>query len=104
MTLIKCPECGHKVPEHAISCPKCGCLLARERRGDDEPPEAKDPGLRGLSLFLWFLLFLAIPFAAVILSSSLYYAWREKYPKCAGQINMLGFVVFGIHCVAAFAL
>ena len=24
MALQKCPECGHKISEHADSCPRCG--------------------------------------------------------------------------------
>lgn len=28
MALIKCPECGHEVSEHAESCPKCAYPIA----------------------------------------------------------------------------
>lgn len=27
MALIKCPECGHNVSEHANFCPSCGCTI-----------------------------------------------------------------------------
>lgn len=27
MALLKCPECGHKVSEHAFFCPQCGCRI-----------------------------------------------------------------------------
>ena len=25
MSMIKCPECGKEISEHAESCPNCGC-------------------------------------------------------------------------------
>ena len=31
MSLIECAECGNKVSENAISCPKCGNPLKTER-------------------------------------------------------------------------
>ena len=27
MALLKCPECGHDVSEHALHCPNCGCII-----------------------------------------------------------------------------
>lgn len=28
MALIKCPECGAEISNHAVHCPKCGCPIA----------------------------------------------------------------------------
>ena len=30
MTLIKCPECGHKISNQCESCPKCGYELNKK--------------------------------------------------------------------------
>lgn len=34
MALIKCPECGKEISNAAFSCPNCGYIIPRERRGE----------------------------------------------------------------------
>ena len=33
MALIECPECGKEISNAAFSCPNCGYIIPRERRG-----------------------------------------------------------------------
>jgi len=33
MALIACKECGNKVSEQALKCPKCGVQLRKPKRG-----------------------------------------------------------------------
>lgn len=62
------------------------------------PRERPGPaGLNGGQLAGLGLLFAAIPAVNVIVSSVLYYLWRDVHPRQARQINLLGFAVFGLH-------
>ena len=36
MALIKCPECGKEISDHAISCPNCGYVLPKSSKTKDE--------------------------------------------------------------------
>lgn len=36
MALIKCPQCGKQVSEHALACPKCGLQLSRFAEFNEE--------------------------------------------------------------------
>jgi hypothetical protein len=69
---------------------------------DDRPRggrEGRTPD-KGMSTNEWVafpILFLAVPMVNVILSSTLYYVWKDNHPRKATQINLLGFAVFGIH-------
>ncbi len=47
--------------------------------------------------WLYGILFVLIPAANVFISSILYYVWKSERPKKAGQINMLGFLIFLFH-------
>lgn len=66
-------------------------MSTRERQ-----PEWEE-GLTGTQYLLFTLLFLVIPFACVLVSSVLYYCWKEQNPRKANQINVLGFIIFGVN-------
>jgi hypothetical protein len=87
-------------------CPRCGTQLSASRRKPRRTDDERDPfnqptddGLSAGAVIGYLLLFLPIPAVNVIVSSVLHYSWRTAYPKCAKQINTLGFIVFGIHIV-----
>src|SRR5208282_3157517 len=70
------------------------CALADRIRHSEALPQSFDPAPAqtrpGLSLKsrIWFgLLFFIIPYACVLVSSTLYYAWRKEKPAQARQIN-----------------
>jgi hypothetical protein len=46
--------------------------------------------------------FMLIPYACVLVSSTLYYVWRKERPKKAKQINLLGFAVFAVQLLVYF--
>ncbi|MCC6682855.1 MAG: hypothetical protein IT445_18310 [Phycisphaeraceae bacterium] len=48
------------------------------------------------------LLFLLVPYACVLISSTLYYVWRQEHPRKAQQINRLGLIVFGAQFLLMF--
>jgi hypothetical protein len=50
-----------------------------------------------VELLLFGGLFLFVPIVNVIVSSVLYYVWRRERPSKATQVNVLGFVLFGLH-------
>ena len=58
-----------------------------------------DDGLSGLEWTLYSILFLFSGCLCVIVSSVLYYVWRDRRPTRAGQINKLGFIICGINIV-----
>ena len=110
MALIPCPECNRQISDKAAVCPQCGHPITaapqnetRQGTHSEALPQSFDPAPAqtrpGLSLKgrIWFgLLFFIIPYACVLVSSTLYYAWRKEKPAQARQINILGFVVFGL--------
>lgn len=52
-----------------------------------------------LSTTEWLLygaLFVILPILNILVSSMLYYRWRYTTPNRAGQINKLGWAIFGI--------
>lgn len=110
MALITCAECGGKVSDHAKACPHCGCVVVipanaqapsqpghLQTRPRDLPAPPDNDGLSTKQYVLFTAAFLIIPFACVLVSSALYYAWRANTPKKAKQINRLGFIVLGIN-------
>jgi DNA-directed RNA polymerase subunit RPC12/RpoP len=93
MIIFKCPECREEmeIPERMVGsevrCVECGerVLVPAPRR------------LTGSEWLLFALLFFFIPAANVLVSSILYYVWKSDHPERARQINLLGFLIFGLH-------
>jgi len=42
MSLIKCPDCGNDVSDHAATCPKCGYPIKRDPGVDPTPAAVND--------------------------------------------------------------
>lgn len=42
MALIKCPECGNDVSTEAVSCPKCGCPI-KKQKNESKPQQETQP-------------------------------------------------------------
>jgi hypothetical protein len=107
MIRFECPECDEKMEVNRrmagrqVRC--VGCQRMVEVPNDDDDKDRpisikkKDVGLSGGEYALYTLLFLFIPCANVLVSSILYYVWRAKTPRRANQINMLGFMIFGLN-------
>ncbi|MBI2807356.1 MAG: hypothetical protein HYX68_20430 [Planctomycetes bacterium] len=110
MIEFDCPKCGEpmEVKEHKagerVRCVECDRLVRVPDRYNDRPiPRGRAPrdqGLTGNEWLLYGLLCLFVPGVNVIFTSVLYYTWQRDQPTRAGQINMLGFGVFGIHVAA----
>ena len=78
----RCPICNKTISVFAETCPGCGHVLP------DIPPV--------LIVMLWVAGF-AVPFGMifiVILTSVLYYLWKNKYPRNAAKINRCGWSIF----------
>jgi hypothetical protein len=39
MALIKCKQCGNLISDKAVRCPKCGCLITKEKPVTQESPQ-----------------------------------------------------------------
>jgi hypothetical protein len=102
MIVFRCPICDVllEIKDHMagkeVDCIECGetievplCTPQRYR--------GRLEGLSPTEWTLYTLLFVFVPCVNVILSSVLYYTWRNSQPRRATQINLLGFVVFGFH-------
>ena len=46
MGLIKCPDCGAMISEHAVACPTCGCP-AEYFNANPQPADYPDNGYDG---------------------------------------------------------
>jgi endogenous inhibitor of DNA gyrase (YacG/DUF329 family) len=64
MSLIKCPECGNKISEHAESCPSCGRPMRMSRKGNAFDPFHDPIHFLGLLIAIGFVI--AMICAAVI--------------------------------------
>ncbi|MPN27040.1 hypothetical protein SDC9_174467 [bioreactor metagenome] len=83
--LMFCRDCGKQISRNAAACPNCG---ARYGCGEDKLS-------CGIILILWLLLLL--PFGGllvVIVSSALYYTWKNTFPNKAKAVNRMGWLVF----------
>ncbi len=79
-----------------VECVECGI---RVRVPDGDSPVGGDDGLPAQEAVLFGLLFFLIPVANAVVSSVLYYTWRAQYPRRANQINLMGFLIFGLHVI-----
>jgi DNA-directed RNA polymerase subunit RPC12/RpoP len=109
MITFKCPECGEKMEVSdrkagmEIECLECGEMVevpgkVRKRKSGSGSMNSF-VGKNRLTLqeyLLYGAVFVAVPMANVLISSLLYYMWREKEPTKAFQINQLGFVILGL--------
>jgi hypothetical protein len=106
---FKCPECGEpmeigdRMAGQQVRCVGCDEWVdvpqrrARRRRVSPDRMLDDDEGLSGGHWALFGVLFAVVPIVNVIVSSVLYYAWRSTKPRSANQINLLGFLIFGLH-------
>ena len=67
----------------------------RAARNHDSTNQKSD-GLSPKAYVVFSLCFFVIPGVCVLVSSVLYYWWKESKPRQATQINALGFVIVGI--------
>jgi hypothetical protein len=105
MIVFRCPECREemeipvRMAGRFVSCVECGQRVRVPQEGGRRRPD-DDEGLTGSERLGYTLLFLFVPCVNVIASSVLYYVWRPTRPRAAGQINLLGFLIFAFHVVA----
>jgi hypothetical protein len=114
MIKFACPECGEKMEigermaGREVRCVGCDEWIdvpqhgARRVRSADLVDE--NDGLSGTQYALFGLLFAMIPMVNVVVSSVLYYVWRSTRPRAANQINLLGFLIFGVHILLGILL
>lgn len=65
---------------------------------------ADDEGLSGGEWASYSVLFAFIPAVNVVVSSVLYYVWRDSRPAASRQVNLLGFLMFAIHVLLGISL
>jgi predicted RNA-binding Zn-ribbon protein involved in translation (DUF1610 family) len=114
MIEFDCPECGEemgitdRMAGRRVRCTSCDALIDvpedSPRRRESRRRKPEDPGLSSKEYWLFFLLFMFVPYACVLVSSILYYVWKGDRPKRANQINSLGFIVFGINIAVSLAI
>ena len=114
MIEFDCPECGEplEIPDRMAGrrtrCLECDEVIdvpARGRRRQRSAYLVQDEdGLSANEWLAYSLMFAFIPAVNVIVSSVLYYAWRNSRPKASSQVNMLGFLIFAAHILLAIAL
>lgn len=77
MSLIKCPECGAMISDHATECPKCGYPLKKSEEYVEtiENPIAEDDDQKPKSK-TWLVILLAIALLACVGGSIYYYTTR----------------------------
>jgi DNA-directed RNA polymerase subunit RPC12/RpoP len=105
--VFDCPECGEemeikdRMAGREVECPGCEKLIrvpekSRPKRPKRSPRarEAADE-LSTLEWVLFSVVFFLFPCINVLVSSILYYVWRNQYPNRASQINILGWIIFG---------
>lgn len=86
MALIKCPECGKSISDHAVSCPHCGYVMKKDETAESVQEErntmpaenapvdnCKSTSIRvksylKKSIFLWLLL--AVEFIALVTTTA----------------------------------
>lgn len=61
------------------------------------PSSTGEDGLSMTAYLVYSLCFLFLPGVCVVVSSVLYYWWKESKPRQANQINRLGFIIVGMH-------
>jgi hypothetical protein len=102
MITIRCPGCrrplkaAEEMIGETISCSDCGELVTVPRY-PIQRPEPRQDGLTTGEFWMFSILFLLIPIVNVIVSSVLYYSWKNSQPRRANQINAMGFIIFGFH-------
>ena len=107
-----CKNCGEKLDDMAVVCPKCGCptdnFYANGNAGDKRPA-ADDAPSAGFSVLCFFF-----PIVGLIL----YLVWQDTYPlraKSCGKgaiigvvvevvLGLLGGIIAGVATCAAFAM
>ena len=106
MINFQCPACGEKMEigermagseVRCVGCDEWVDVPVRARRVRSAHLVEDDDGLSGTNYALLGLAFFFIPIVNVIVSSVLYYAWRDTRPRAANQVNALGFLIFGAH-------
>ena len=108
MIEFECPECGalNEVSDRKagrrVRCTDCDLRIdvpEGERRRAMGSTGAPRDRLSQNEYIIYGLIFLVSPFINVIVSSMLYFAWKETMPTKAYQINQLGWAAFGIQCI-----
>ena len=103
MIEFDCPECGEpmeirdRMAGEQIRCVGCRAWIEVPRRRRAARRLLEDNGLTGGEWALFAVMFALIPVVNVVVSSVLYYVWRNTQPRRANQINLLGFLIFGFH-------
>jgi hypothetical protein len=103
--VFDCPECGEemeipsKMAGRRVACVGCG-VRVRVPESSRPRKKIKDKGLSGTQTLQFALLFFFVP----VLSSILYYIWKADRPRLAKQINLLGFMIFGVQIVVVIGI
>jgi DNA-directed RNA polymerase subunit RPC12/RpoP len=102
-----CPECGEemeikdRMAGREVECPACDKLIRIPEKSRPSKPKRRprareaDDELSTLEWVLFSVMFFLFPCINVLVSSILYYVWRNQYPNRASQINILGWIIFG---------
>ena len=108
MIEFDCPKCGalnvvsDRKAGSRMRCSKCDERIRvpgeppRQKVSDFGEPRRPRDRLSKEEYILYGVAFLVFPVVNVVISSILYYTWRETLPTKAFQINQLGWVIFGI--------
>lgn len=108
MIEFDCPECGasneasDRKAGRRVRCRKCDERIdvpdnRPKKRRRDPPPEPRLRDELNLQEYLIYgVLFLVSPGINVIVSTFLFYNWKDTLPTKAYQVNQLAWVIFGI--------
>lgn len=110
----QCPMCGEEILAVAAKCKHCGEFIdGRPRPARSGGPAGEDKLAGAWLAVIW--LSVLVPYVGswviVVLSSIMYYSWKEEYPNKAKAINLHGWLAFiagnllwwGLVCIASAA-
>lgn len=90
MALIRCPECGREISNHAESCPGCGCKIIQSEANTGEAmittnisetvPVNKNKKYIGIAIYAVACIMLIVAFTRI--NNDTYSFYKQHYKEC----------------------